>query len=217
MGLDLLSGRMARSMGAIEARTTEDAVDYVDGLRVFQKMGVAQGKKGVLRSLFTWMLVVGLAVMLLMLLQRPPRAGGRAMVPAESIWNATTVVALIAYMLLFCATFVLARIAVRQGLRRHGRENRGKPVVYTISDAGLGVDSSFEKRMYHWAFFDRFGESEKSVVLRGKGMERAQTVFLTVPKSAFASPDELAAFMTLVQANVLPEAAVHATGQWVQV
>lgn len=104
------------------------------------------------------------------------------------------------------ASLCLAGFASGRLRRREAPAMPALQLVVTAAEDGLTFDDGNGRNRFRWSYFLGFMESEKSFVLQGDKISATQCLLKIVPKSAFATEDELLEFRALLAQKILPEA-----------
>ena len=159
------------------------------------------GKKWHLsRGVFGWLLFVGLAVMLFMLLSRnpAPRAATVPAAPARGPF-ATVILPLVPWVLIFGFIWFFVFRQIRGQYKRLWQENSElqQPQTLDMDDDGVRLSSTLSTTTWHWPAFVKVIETPSLLLL-----ETSSKTHLLIPKRAAADPGQLEALRALLAAHV---------------
>jgi hypothetical protein len=189
---------------ALVIRTTDSEIDYADGSAALRKLAarnVPSASQTRLRSLLTWMLVIGLVV-LFMLFPGSPFGRRQHVVGISDFAPAAWVVAGVAVVI---AGIRITTIAGWRAVRKE-RSARSSAIEIRADDNGIFADSDLQRMYYPWCFFTHFAESQKSFALHGRAINWGNSLLLVVPVAPLAKAGQVNSFRDLLARNILPEA-----------
>jgi hypothetical protein len=176
--------------------------EFREGLRAIRLGGKRDVKAG--RGIFGWVLFIGLAVMLFVVLQsnkRPPGAGASPGPTGSGdgpwylqFWVFVPGGVFVAFLIAFAVA------VVRGGRRAFDRE----PIYHRMHTVHIGADgisltNAVEQTSIRWEGYVKFGESA-NVFLLFTSKNSAQII----PKRAFATPADVEEFRAYATARIAP-------------
>jgi hypothetical protein len=156
-----------------------------------------------------WILFIGLAVMLFMMLQNRPRGEGSSVAPSTQVPAAVDEVQIAKRWIghsIFMTGAVLFAAGIGWFLIFQGRWQRwalGRVDRYVFAEEGLKELSRFKTVEWTWEAFGSFAETEKLFVLR-ETPERGRVI----PKRLFANDAVLTEFRALLVRKIVEPARV---------
>lgn len=182
----------------LDYRITES--DYREALAFHQLHDPL--KKTNQRLLLIVFVPVILALIVSNLLRRPPAAApfaGRAVATEPDLLRDTLQLPIFPWAVLLVATVAFFKIALNRSrkLAWQGQPELHRPHTIEATDSGILVSEPAATHTHTWPSFVRFGESANLFLLYV-----SQFSFHIIPKSAFATPNDLAAFRNLAKSNI---------------
>jgi len=150
------------------------------------------------KGIFAWVLFVGLAIMLFILLRRPTSSAVAQPAPQSSgpdlgLWLS------VAFLVLFCSFVVFIIVWVRFKRARKDQPNEQPHQKWDLADSGVIIDLGTSRTQMQWGAFCRSLEASTVFLLYA-----TQYSYHVVPKRAFASAEQTAEFADLVHRHIQP-------------
>lgn len=152
------------------------------------------------QGLFGWVLFIGLAIMLFVLLRRGGGRGGRpAAAPITPDLFPDKLLAIVPWLLIFGFIwfFVFQQLRRQVNQRWERTPSLHRPQTVTADAEGLSWNDPLVQTRYRWEVFTKFAETPRLFLLDQEGIG-----WHFIPKRAFPDEAALSAFRELLQRSV---------------